>query len=112
MRQQYLRLLVVCLLIGSTSLSAWAETTREECMRRIGKHTNLAVGAGFGGVTGGAIGAAGCAVFLPTALIDLGLSYAACVAAVAAAGTIAGTAIAESNNNVKESECDELPRHK
>jgi len=110
MRPHHLRLFVLCLLMVSTSISAWAET-REECMRNIGKHTNLAVGMGTGGVTGGAVGMAACSGFLATVIFDWGVSYATCVAAATAVGSIAGTALAESHNNTKEAECDKLPRH-
>lgn len=111
MRQRQIISLIAVILILSTSVSAWAET-REECMRKVGKHTNLAIGAGAVGTAGGAAGAVACSGFLAAVIFDLGISYAACVAAAITVGTIVGTAAAEVHNNSKESECDKLPRLK
>lgn len=95
------------IILLSVSRPASSET-RDECYRRIGKNTNLAFGGGGGGVVGTAVGVSACTGFLGAAFLDWGLSYATCVATVAVAGTVAGTATAESYNNDKERECDEL----
>ncbi len=101
------KIVLIAVLIGGLCVqsSAFAET-REECVRRIGKLTKMSIGAGAGTVTGGVVGAAACTAFLGAIFVDLGLSYGLCVATVTLAGTVTGTAIAESHNNAQESECD------
>lgn len=108
-------LIVSAVILTSTSIAS-AET-RTECELVVKRNTTLAMGAGAGAVTGGLVAAttatAACSGFLAAFFIDLGLTFAACVAtwsAVgAAAGTIAGTGIAEDKVNDRLRSCSKLP---
>jgi hypothetical protein len=103
MRNTWLIAVLVCGLGVNASTSA---ETKEECYRRIGKHTNLALGGGTGTFVGGIAGAAVCSAFLGAVFVDLGLSYGTCIAAITLGGTVLCAAAAEQHNNTKEDECD------
>ena len=90
--------------------------TRRQCELALREQTRTATTSGLAGATGGlggaVVAASACAGFLGVALLDLGLSFGACVTAVTAfgtaAGAIAGTAIAEEQNKRDLQRCAEL----
>jgi hypothetical protein len=94
-------------LLSSTSYAQ----TRQECEMHLRPQTTVAgkafVGGTVGTVVGLGAGALACSAFLAAAFFDLGLSYSACVMAVAAVGTAGGAAIGTSvaeDNLIKQHE--------
>jgi hypothetical protein len=88
---------VLFTLILSTSAQAF---TREQCIANVKANSRVSKAVVGGGALGGAAGVVGCGVLLAMVPFDLGLSYAACVAAAAATGgTIATANVYEATDN-------------
>ena len=102
------KLILTLTLMFALTGAAFAQT-REQCeLDRVPALTRT-VGTTTGGLVGTATGATACSGLLGFIFADLGFSYAVCVAAVAAAGTISGAAVAEGGIQVKRRHCASLP---